>query len=258
MQLSSKGYHLHVGLVLLLGIVLWFGRGADLYPVHFDYRPASTLNMPVFYVKTEQRAVALTFDISWGEATPPLVLSVLEQMDQKATFFLSGPWTSRHPEIVKSIVDAGHEIASHGDKHVNMSQLSRSGVADNIRSAHDVLVLSTKTEPRFFRPPNGDYDDLVVEVASLMGYDTIIWSVDSLDWKNPGVSTMIKRVSSLVFPGAIMLFHASDSCKETHIALPEVLNTLKDMGYKVVTLGELWEMGEPGHDDPRGRPNPNR
>jgi polysaccharide deacetylase family sporulation protein PdaB len=215
---------------------------------------AATLSRPVFYVKTDQKAVALTFDISWGTKTPPLVLSVLEKMNQKATFFLSGPWARRNQAIVKTIADAGHEIASHGEDHVNLSTLGKDAVADNIQKAHLVLREIAGAEARFFRPPNGDYDDTVVQTAKSLGYETIIWSVDSLDWKNPGVFAMISRVTRLVHPGAIILFHASDSSRETHLALPETLTSLKDAGYKVVTLGDLWKMGEPGRDDPRGRP----
>lgn len=246
-----------LGLVVVLGITLWFSTGPREEPIsvfeNTGYAAAS-LNMPVFYVKTDQKAVALTFDISWGTETPSLVLAVLERMNQKATFFLSGPWSTRYPDVVKAIANAGHEIASHGDKHINLSQVSREHIADNITKAHDALISVCGAKARFFRPPNGDYDDLVVETALALGYETVIWSVDSLDWKNPGVATMITRVTKLSFPGAIILFHASDSSKETHLALPEVITALRDAGYRIVTLGELWSMGEPGRDDPRGRP----
>jgi len=244
--------------VTVLGLVLFTATAPVEAPVVEVAGQASpTLVWPVFYVKTEQKAVALTFDISWGTKTPYLVLPVLERTNQKATFFLSGPWTARNPEIAKAIAAAGHEIGSHGDRHDNLSTLNRTGVEQNISKAHADLKQVMGLEPRFFRPPNGDYDDIVVDIAKTLGYETIIWSVDSLDWKNPGVSTMISRVTKLAFPGAIILFHASDSSRETHLALPETIQTLRDAGYKIVTLGELWKMGTPGRDDPRGRPTKN-
>ena len=241
--------------VLALGLVLFVSTGSPDIPVFEDVgRAAGAASFPVFYVRTDQKAIALTFDISWGTKTPPLVLSVLEQMNQRATFFLSGPWSRRYPETVKAIADAGHEIASHGEAHVNLSTLTASGISDNLTKAHLTLREIAGVEARFMRPPNGDYDDTVVDAAKSLGYETVIWAVDSLDWKNPGVATMVSRVTKLSFPGAIILFHASDSSKETHIALPETLTSLRDMGYKIVTLGELWKMGDPGRDDPRGRP----
>lgn len=246
--------------MLVTGVLLW-PRQQEL-PVVEEYDPAGYLpvvarapNMPpIFYVTTQARKMALTFDISWGEDTPDKVLDVLKQYDQKATFFLSGPWSQNHPEIVKRIAAEGHEIASHGWKHVNLSQYDAAYIKENIGQTHEVLKELTGQTPVFFRPPNGDYDDLSVRTAKEVGYETIIWSIDSLDWKNPGVDYMVRRVTREAFPGAIILFHASDSSKQTHTALPKVIARLRAEGWELVTLGELMKEGEPAREDPRGRP----
>ncbi|MGI6661575.1 MAG: polysaccharide deacetylase family protein [Bacillota bacterium] len=243
--------------VLLVAGGIFYGlRPRGVKPVFemYDPKPAMGTEMPVFYVETDRKAMALTFDISWGDKTPEKVLDVLSQHNQKATFFLSGPWANHYKSIVSRIVQDGHEIASHGQEHVNLSQESKEQIKKNIQSAHDILINLTDTEPRYFRPPNGDYDDLVVLTARELGYETVIWAVDSLDWKNPGASYIVERVSRLSFPGAILLFHASDSAKQTHEALPMVLENLKAAGYEIMTLGELMSLGKPARDDPRGRP----
>lgn len=220
----------------------------------YSVNVAASTQMPVFYVQTQRRIAALTFDISWGDKTPDKVLDVLRKYNQKATFFLSGPWANHYRDIVARIVNNGHEIASHGQEHVNLSAESRESVYNNIKSAHDILVNVTRTTPRYFRPPNGDYDDVVILTARELGYETVIWSVDSLDWKNPGVAYMVERVSKLCFPGAIILFHASDSATQTHEALPMIIENLRAAGYELVPLGQLMTAGKPGRDDPRGRP----
>ncbi len=249
-------------LLIALAIILtvtgaFFGvRSKDVKPVieMYDLTVATSTQMPIFYVKTDRKAVALTFDISWGDKTPDKVLDVLKKYNQKATFFLSGPWSNHYTGIVKRIVDEGHEVASHGQDHVNLSQISKEQITANIKSAHDILVNVSGTSPRYFRPPNGDYDDLVILAARELGYETIIWAVDSLDWKNPGVSYIVERISKLSFPGAIILFHASDSARETDQALPMVLENLKTAGYEIMPLGQLMSLGKPARDDPRGRP----
>ena len=71
---------------------------------------------------------------------------------------------------------------------------------------------------------------------------------------NPGVATIVSEVSKNAFPGAILLFHASDSARETHEALPMVLQNLKTAGYEIMPLGQLLALGKPARDDPRGRP----
>ncbi|HYH02443.1 MAG TPA: polysaccharide deacetylase family protein [Bacillota bacterium] len=207
--------------------------------------------MPIFYVKKSSSEVCLTFDISWGNETLPRVLKILEENQVPATFFCSGPWGIRNPDALKSIYNKGHEIASHGDRHINLSQYPKAVVEDNLIKAHrDLLTVVDKVAP-YFRPPNGDYDDLVIDTAREVGFETVIWSVDSLDWKNPGPDYMIKRVVSKVFPGAILLFHASDSSKQIHLALPEIIKELRIKGLKPVTLSQLMSEGTPGRNDPR-------
>lgn len=221
---------------------------------YYDAVPTASIEWPIFYVKTDRKALALTFDISWGDKTPGKVLDVLKECNQKATFFLSGPWSNHYQDIVKRIVADGHEIASHGQDHVNLSQESKDAITQNIKSAHDILVNITGTSPRYFRPPNGDYDDTVVLAARELGYETIIWGVDSLDWKNPGATYIVERISKLSFPGAILLFHASDSAQQTDQALPMVIENLRAAGYELMPLGQLLSIGKPARDDPRGRP----
>ncbi len=210
---------------------------------------------PLYYVRPRMRSVALTFDISWGHRTLPQVLDILRREGVRATFFLSGPWAEHHPDLVRAIVAGGHEVASHGQEHVNLSQFDAAYIRQNIERSHAILKQLSGQIPRFFRPPNGDFDDLVVRTARSLGYETVIWAVDSLDWKNPGASYMVERVRKLVFPGAIVLFHASDSSRQVHEALPAVLADLKARGYRLLTLGELYRQGEPGRVDPRGDPD---
>jgi len=83
---------------------------------------------PIRSVPEAEGKVALTFDLSWGEVVPPKVLAVLEEYEVKCTFFLSGPWAASHPELVADIVAAGHEVGSHGYRHVNLSSLNEDGI----------------------------------------------------------------------------------------------------------------------------------
>jgi len=237
---------------MLLGLVFFSGYLIG----HFSWQEWPVIGkanrqMPIFFVKKPTREVCLTFDISWGEKTLPLVLQILAAQQTTATFFLSGPWAVRHPEEMKAIANGGHEIASHGNRHVNLSEYSKAEVAENISEAQqDLLSVTSKLAP-FFRPPNGDYDDLVIDTARELGFETVIWAVDSLDWKNPGADYMVERVVSKAFPGAIILCHASDSSKQIHLALTQMILGLRAKGYKLVTLSQLMENGTAARTDPR-------
>ncbi|MFZ5814497.1 MAG: polysaccharide deacetylase family sporulation protein PdaB [Bacillota bacterium] len=194
---------------------------------------------PIYSAKTEEKVVALTFDISWGHKMAPKVLDVLKQENVKATFFLSGPWAKNHVELVKRIQADGHQIESHGQEHVDLNTLGRERAARNIAAAHSILQELTGRGPTYIRPPNGAFNKESVQAAKDLGYATVIWSVDSLDWKNPGVNVIVNRTVKLAHPGAIILMHASDSCKQTDQALPTVLRTLRQQGYRFVLLDEL-------------------
>jgi len=205
---------------------------------------------PIYSAKTDKKVVSLTFDISWGTKIPPLVLDILQQENVKATFFLSGPWSRDHAPVVERIIKDGHQVESHGHAHVDLDKLGREGAAKNIAQAHAILEGLTGRAPAYIRPPNGAHNKESVQAAKDLGYATVMWSVDSLDWKNPGVETIIRRSTKLIHPGAIILMHASDTCKQTHLALPTVIQTLRADGYTFISLDHLVrEFGV----DPNGR-----
>lgn len=194
---------------------------------------------PVYEVPTDKKIVALTFDISWGNQTPMPVIEILKENNIKSTFFLSGPWVKQYPEIAQRIKKDGHEIGSHGYRHINLSNLSKSEIKDEIAKAHKNIKEVTGVEANLIRTPNGDYNDQVIEAIHESNYEAIQWTTDSLDWMNPGVNTIIERVTKKAHPGDIILMHASDTCKQTQEALPVVIKNLKEQGYQFVTVSEL-------------------
>lgn len=194
---------------------------------------------PIYGVETDKKIVALTFDISWGTNTPMPVIDILKNNDIKCTFFLSGPWVKQYPDIPKRIQADGHEIGSHGYRHINLSNLSKNEIKDEIQKAHDNIKEVTGVDANLIRTPNGDFNDIVIEAIHEVNYEAIQWETDSLDWMNPGVNNIVERVTKKVHPGDIILMHASDTCKQTTEALPIVINNLKNQGYEFVTVSEL-------------------
>jgi polysaccharide deacetylase family sporulation protein PdaB len=189
---------------------------------------------------TQEKKLALTFDISWGEQRTGPILDILEKKGvKKATFFLSSPWSETHPQIVKRIKDLGFEIGSHGHKHVNYSGLSDEEIKAQIGKADEILKKITGTSPKLIRTPNGDFDKRVLRVADSMGYSVIQWDTDSKDWKNPGTEQIVQNVLKKAHPGDVVLLHASDTCQQTHLALPTIIDQLRDKGYQFVSVSEL-------------------
>jgi polysaccharide deacetylase family sporulation protein PdaB len=194
----------------------------------------------IYSVETDKKQLSLTFDISWGQERPGPILDVLEQKGvKKATFFLSSPWAEHHPDIVQRIKDMGFEIGSHGHKHVNYSRLKDDEIREQILKAHRTLKSLTGVTPTLIRTPNGDFDERVLRIANELDYSVIQWDTDSKDWMNPGVDKIVHNVVSNAHKGDIILLHASDSCKQTHEALPRIIDELRSQQYEFVTVSEL-------------------
>lgn len=194
----------------------------------------------IYKVDTKEKKIALTFDISWGEERAKPILDILKQKGvTKSTFFLSSPWSETHPDIVKQIKDMGFEIGSHGHKHVNYSSLDDEEIRNQILKADTILKGLTGTSPKLIRTPNGDFDKRVLRIAGELGYTVIQWDTDSKDWMNPGTTQIVNNVLKKAHPGDIVLLHASDSCKQTHEALPTIIDELRKQGYEFVSVSEL-------------------
>jgi len=198
----------------------------------------------IYKVQTNEKVVALTFDISWGTQVPGPVLDVLQKKKVKSTFFLSGPWVKQHPEFPQRIAAEGHEIGSHGNQHVNYSEHDPAWIKNEMMTAQKDIQEVTGVEPNLIRTPNGDWNDMVRQTIADLGYKSIKWSDDSLDWqKDKSVEQITSRVLEKAHPGAIILMHASDTCDRTPAALPAVIDGLREKGYSLVTVSELLKLG---------------
>ncbi|WP_411503055.1 polysaccharide deacetylase family sporulation protein PdaB [Brevibacillus centrosporus] len=227
-------------LIITAAILMAAGIGYAEQDTISAFAGGSQAPQAIYKVDTKEKKIALTFDISWGESRTVPILDILKAKNvTKSTIFLSSPWSQRHPEIVKRIKEDGFEIGSHGHKHDNYSKYTDEEIRSQIGKADTILTEMTGKKPNLIRMPNGDFDKRVLQIAGDMGYTVIQWDTDSKDWTNPGTENIINNVLSKAHPGDIILMHASDSCKETHLALPVIIDKLRQQGYEFVTVSEL-------------------
>ena len=195
--------------------------------------------LPIYCVDTAEKKIALTFDAAWGNEDTAQILEILKKHDVRVTFFMTGGWVESYPDDVKAILAAGHDLGNHSENHKNMSQLSDAEKKEELMKVHEKVRTLTGYEMFLFRPPYGDYDNAVVNVAKENGYYTIQWDVDSLDWKDYGVDSIIKTVTQHkhLGNGSIILCH--NGAKYTAKALDMLIATLKNEGYTFVPVSEL-------------------
>lgn len=192
---------------------------------------------PVFQGPTDQKKASLTINVAWGEAELPALLKILQERGVKATFFFDGAWVKKFPEMVKAIHAAGHEVANHGLYHGHPAQMSRDELKRLIVENNQLLAEVIGTEPaKLFAPPYGEFNDQIVAVAGNLGYRTIMWTIDTIDWQRPAPEVIIRRVVDKIKPGAIILMHPT---VPTVQALGQIIQTLQGQGYSLVTVSEL-------------------
>lgn len=203
---------------------------------------ATTRELPVYNVDTEEKVLSISFDAAWGRANTEGILNILDQYDVKTTFFLVGFWVEKHPDLVAELVARGHEIGNHSATHPHMSRLSEAQIREELRKTSDMVEAITGKPTTLFRPPYGEYNNAVVRVSREEGYECVQWNVDSLDWKNLGTENMIRQCTKEVHPGDIVLFH-NDS-KYILEALPRILEYYTQQGYKIVPISQILLSGD--------------
>lgn len=208
--------------------------------------------LPIYCVQTEKPQVALSFDAAWGNEDTKTILDILEKYQVKATFFMTGGWVEKYPEDVKSIASLGHDLGNHSENHKNMSTLSKKEIRSEIETVHERVKELTGQEMCLFRPPYGDYDDLVISTALDLNYYPIEWDCDSLDWKDYGTDSIIDTVVNHkhLGNGSIILMH--NGAKYTPGALEAVITGIQEKGYELVPVSRLI-YGDQYHLDQEGR-----
>jgi peptidoglycan/xylan/chitin deacetylase (PgdA/CDA1 family) len=187
----------------------------------------------------EKREVALTFDDGPSNFTGG-ILDTLKKYDAKATFFALGNQINEFPLPLQRVVAEGHAIGNHTWDHTDLTTLSPKDVRGQLDDNSNAFTGRNLPAPKLFRPPYGAINDRVVAEARRAGMLTVMWSLDTNDYKLPAADVMAAQVLAEVEPGAIILMHDGGGDRTTtSAALPIILKGLKKAGYKMVTVPQL-------------------
>ena len=198
--------------------------------------PANSGLMPIFQGNREKASVAFACNVFWGEDIMPDMLRVLSDGQVKATFFIGGSWAKRHPDSLKLIADAGHELGNHSFTHPHPNRLNKSQNQDEILRTKKLIKEVTGIKTYLYAPPYGEYNRTVLEAAQELGYTTIMWTADTIDWRRPSPEVIIKRIEGKLENGAIILMHPTEP---TIKALPELIRIIKSKGYTILPVSDI-------------------
>jgi peptidoglycan-N-acetylglucosamine deacetylase len=201
----------------------------------------------VYRVPTTEKVVALTYDDGPHPVYTKRILEILANANVKATFFMIGAEMDRYPDLVREIVREGHAVGNHTYTHPHDIRVdTRAQVTEELEKCEATIERITGKRPHLFRPPRGMLDSTVYSIATEEGYRVALWTVCADHHDAPTPIAMAQRVLDHVRPGAIILAHDGtfDSRYKDVEATPLIIQGLRKMGYRFVTLPQLLALTE--------------
>lgn len=199
-----------------------------------------TFNPDIFYQgNIDKKIVAFACNIDWGNEYIPKMLDIFEDKDIKITYFVTGKWAEKNSDLLKEIYAKNHEIGNHGYKHIDYNQLNYEMNKSEILKADNIIKEILDTDLKYFAPPSGAYNDSTLKASKDLGYQLIMWSIDTIDWRDDSTKDVIvKRIKDKIHNSAIILIHPTE---ETVKALPDIIDFLFENNYKAGKISDIIE-----------------
>lgn len=220
-------------MVFVVALMCGFVGGEDVVATFKKY------NGVIYKGSETNNRVALMINVYWGTEYLEEMLAVLEKHNAKATFFVGKTWVEENPELLKKMYLAGHEIGNHGSYHKEHGRL---GFEQNKKEIDDCTLAVKKVlgiEMNLFAPPGGSYNKFTISAAESLGYKTIMWTHDTIDWRDQNADLIKMRATSETVSGDLILMHPTKETAKVFedivlaingkkLTLDTVSNTIKD------------------------------
>ena len=201
-----------------------------------EEQPEQNTNAPKSTLDATKPMVALTFDDGPGKYEDR-ILAAFQKYGGKGTFFFVGNQAEKYPNVVKRVAEAGHEVANHSYKHENLPKLSQAGATQSLAKTNEILRRLSGQSVSLVRPPYGATSSSVKAALQNQGQPSILWSIDTLDWKTRNAKSSINIVLQQVKDGDVILMHSiyAQSAEAAEALIP----ALQERGYQLVSVSEL-------------------
>lgn len=196
---------------------------------------APTEQGAIYQGNIANRNISLMINVYWGNEYIEPMLQVLSEKNAKTTFFVGGSWVAKNDELLSKIVSAGHELGNHGFNHRDQNKLSLQENKQEIKSTHDLVFQLTGIAMTLFAPPSGAFSNNTLVAAYDLGYKTIMWTRDTIDWRDKNATIIYNRAVKNPQNGDLILMHPT---AETLKALPDIVTKLQSFGFQIVPVGQ--------------------
>lgn len=215
---------------VLLFIVLVIGAVCFLPSAAAVSAPAGKV-----YDRGTKQAVSLMINVYWGTDIVEGMLDLFQEQGVRVTFFVGGCWADDNVPTVRRMAEEGHEVGSHGYFHREHDKLSFRENVEEIGTSIEFLSLVTGKPVSLFAPPSGAYSGDTLRAAESLGLKTVLWSRDTVDWRDKDVSLCYTRATKDISGGELILMHPME---HTLKALPKILQYCEGNGLAVIPAGE--------------------
>lgn len=185
---------------------------------------------------TEANTVALTINVYIGTEYVQALDEILHRYGLPATFFLGGCWVVKHADVAQKLVQNGHCIASHGYSHLAHDTMDYTHNLQEMQKAHRAIQQATGIDVTLFAPPSGAYNQATLKAAQQMDYQVILWSKDTIDWRDQDIDVIVDRACRDKQSGDIILMHPTAATVQ---ALPRIIDSYLSAGYRFVTVDKM-------------------
>ena len=198
----------------------------------------------VAYLKTDEaiyqgdpnkKQVSLMINVYWGTEYIEPILKTLKDNNVTATFFVGGSWVAQNNDVLALIDGTNCEIGNHGYYHKDHAKISKQQNQDEISRTHTLIKNLTKREMTLFAPPSGAYNKTTLDVAKSLGYKTIMWSKDTIDWRDQNEDLIFNRATQKLCNGDLILLHPTE---KTMTILDKIIKSIKEQGFELVTVSK--------------------
>ena len=184
---------------------------------------------------TNNSNVCFMINVYQGGDYVQSILDILQAYNVKTTFFVGGSWVVKNVELVKEIYSRGHELGNHGFYHKDQDKIDFDSNFQEINMCHKVVSENVGVEMNLFAPPSGAYNVTTVDAAASLNYKTIMWTHDTIDWRDQDSSLIYKRATKNLSNGDLILMHPTAKTVE---ALTSIISTAINNGFTPTTVSE--------------------
>ncbi len=195
----------------------------------------SEYNGTIYAGDKTKNNVSLMVNVYWGTEHLEKMLDTFKNFNIKTTFFIGGTWAKDNVELLKRIKSEGHEIASHGYLHKEHGKLSLEQNLAEIQKCHEIIKELIDIDMELFAPPGGSYNKNTIKAAEMLGYKTIMWSKDTIDWRDKNENIIYNRATTNLVGGDLILMHPTE-CTEK--ALSGIIKEIKRLEFNITTVSE--------------------